>query len=193
MIPDHRIRPLIQADIPRLVEINPTFTAQTVIQITRTGVAPFWGWQLAEVPRSKIFDKKHAYDFDPIEQQNIQERLQAGNCLIDVVENSSQGRLVGILDIALERWRRTAWLWNLMIDVNSRGKGWGQILVHRAIEWAKSQQLRAILLETQSNNPQACHFYAHMGFQLVGVNDVFYTNQDMEDQEVALFWSYALE
>jgi ribosomal protein S18 acetylase RimI-like enzyme len=114
----------------------------------------------------------------------------AGDCLIEVVEKNKQ--LVGILDVAEEQWRNTAWIWNIMLDVEMRRQGLGRQLMQRTIDWAKQRRLRAILLETQSNNTPACHFYARLGFQLIGINELFYTNQDMERQEVALFWGYPL-
>ena len=193
MYPDkYLIRPLIQRDIPHLTPINPTFTANTRLQVQRQGTYPFHGWQLNEVLLEKPFDKKHGYDFDTIEQENIRQRLQKPHTLLEVVVDKSPQTLVGILDVEEESWRQAAWIWNIMLDVSARGEGLGRHLIQRTIDWAKQRRLRAILLETQSNNTPACHFYAHLGFKLVGINDMFYTNQDIEQQEVALFWGYAL-
>lgn len=180
-------------DIDRLVEIRPGFIAHTVIKVIPHGTEPFMGWTLREEPLDAPFNKGHAYDFDPIERQNIYERYgQPDSTLLEVVEDAQTGRLVGVLDVEEEHWRRTAWVWNLMLDVDARGKGIGRQLVDHTITWAKQHRLRAILLETQSNNTPACHFYARMGFKLIGVNTLFYTNHDLEKNEVALFWGYPL-
>jgi GNAT superfamily N-acetyltransferase len=112
--------------------------------------------------------------------------------LIEVLEDPTQGRLLGIVDVAREHWRNTGWIWNLMLDESLRGQGWGRQLFERALAWARREKLRALMLETQSNNTPACHFYARLGFQLVGVNTLFYTNQDIALDEVALFWAYPL-
>jgi GNAT superfamily N-acetyltransferase len=187
------IRALQESDIPQLVDINPNFVTHTVIQVERDGIPPFVGWRLREVPLAIPFQKGNAYDFDAEEQKNIRLRWQQPNTLLEVVEDALTGRPLGILDVEQEAWRRTAWIWNLMLDVEIRGKGFGRRFVERTITWAQQRRLRAILLETQSNNTPACHFYAHMGFQLIGVNDLFYTNHDRERQEIALFWGYPLE
>lgn len=189
----YRYRKMILQDIDRLVEIRPTFTAHTVIKVIPQGEAPFGGWVLREEALAVPFHKGRAYDFNPLERQNIRERYrQSETTLLEVVENIQTGRLVGLLDVEEEQWRHTAWVWNLMLDVDVRRQGIGRKLIEKTIIWAKQRHLRAILLETQSNNTPACHFYARMGFTLIGVNTLFYSNHDLEDDEVALFWGYTL-
>lgn len=186
------IRPLQKSDIPRLIEINPAFTAHSVLRVYREGKEPFVHWRLEEEPLETPFEKGSAYDFDDQERRLIQERLAQDNTLLEVVENTRTRRLVGILDVEEERWRKTAWVWNIMLDVEARGRGLGRRLMTHAIEWAAERGLRAVMLETQTNNTPACHFYAHFGFKLVGINEQFYTNNDIAREEVALFWSYPL-
>ena len=186
------IRPLIDSDIPHLIQINPTFIAHTALEIQAAGSPPFSTWTLREVALDTPFDKGAGYDFDPVEQKNIQERFHKPNTFIEVVEETQTGRLVGILDMEEESWRYAAWVWNLMLDVRVRGNGLGRRLHSDAIDWARKRRLRAVMLETQSNNTPACHFYAHLGYQLIGINTLFYTNRDIERGEVALFWGYTL-
>jgi streptothricin acetyltransferase len=64
--------------------------------------------------------------------------------------------------------------------------------MERVIRWGRCQGLRAISLETQTNNWPACRFYQRFGFQLTGIDDHYYTNHDMADKEIALFWTYEL-
>ena len=189
----YAVRPLTEADIPRLTEINPTFTAHTRLAIERRSDDLFAGWQLREEPLDAPFHKGRAYDFDAHERQQIRGRLQKDSTLLEVVFDEQDGRLAGILDMEEESWRQTAWVWNLMLDVDARGQGIGRDLLQRAIEWSRARSLRAILLETQSNNTPACHFYAHMGFELVGIHDWFYSNEDVKRNEVAVFWGYRLK
>ena len=187
------IRPLTEKDIPRLTEIRPGFTANTVIRVARVGTPPLTTWTLHEEPLAVPFHKGSSYDFDEIEQANIRTRWQQDNTLIEVAEHRLTGQIVGILDIEEEGWRSTVWVWNVMLDISVRGQGLGRHLMQRAMDWGRRRKLRAVLLETQSNNTPACHFYAHLGFKLVGVNDMFYTNDDLALNEVALFWGYSLD
>ena len=53
--------------------------------------------------------------------------------------------------------------------------------------------LRGIVLETQTNNLPACRFYQAMGFKLCGIDDHFYSNDDIGVKEVAIFWWYELD
>jgi len=188
----YAVRPLRAADVPRLAEINPTFQAQTVLRRERYGTPPFLSWRLYEAPLPAPFEKGSAYDFDANERHHIAQRLANPNTLLEVVENPHNGRLVGILDVEEEHWRQSAWVWNLMLDTSIRGAGMGRRLVENCLAWARGRRLRAVLLETQSNNTPACHFYAHMGFQLVGLHEAFYTNADIAQDEFALFWAYIL-
>ena len=112
----------------------------------------------------------------------------AGAGLYLVAEDA--GRIVALLDLEHSDWNNAAWLWNILIDRAYRRHGLGRRLFARAVAWARRRGLRAILIETQSNNAPACHFYAALGCDLVGLNDFYYSNEDLELGEVALFWAY---
>jgi len=184
------IRPMIEADIPRLVEIRAGFISATVLEVERTGTGIEIGWRLVERPLARPFDKGRGYDFDLSEQRNILERLQRGDGLHLVAERA--GRLVGVLDVAPEEWNNTAWVWNLMLDGDARRQGLGRELFRRAADWARRQGYRALVFETQTNNVPACKFYAAMGCTLEGIRTAHYTNDDLARREVALFWVYPL-
>lgn len=191
-MPPYIIRDMTLDDVPRLVEINPTFTSETTLRVERTGGGFTVGWRLVEVELPMPFDKRSSYDFDEIERANITGRLLRENTLMEVAVDVATGRLVGVLDVAEEDWRNVSFIWNIMMDVGARGQGIGQRFIAHTIGWARQRRNRAVMLETQTNNVPACKFYARMGFQLVGINDAFYTNNDYGRDEIALFWSYPL-
>jgi len=184
------IRPMTEADIPRLAEIRAGFTSATVLDVERSGAGIESGWRLVERPLARPFDKGRGYDFDLTEQRNVLGRFQRGNGLHLVAERG--GRLVGLLDVSPEEWNNTAWVWNLMLDCDARGQGLGRELLGRAATWARRQGYRALVFETQSNNVPACKFYAAMGCTLEGIRTAHYTNDDLARREVALFWHYPL-
>ncbi len=186
------IRPLYLEDVPQLVKMRPGFVSDSVLKVEKTGSGFKVGWRLVEVQLEKPFDKAHGYDFDATERENIRKRLTEETSLEEVIEDRQTGRIVGVLDVVKEDWRRVGWVWNIMLDKDIRGRGFGRQLMERAIAWARHHRLRAVMLETQTNNVPACKFYAHIGFQLVGINDAFYSNRDLERDEVALFWSFPL-
>lgn len=186
------IRSMTLEDIPRLTEIRPGFVSNTYLDVERTGTGYLIGWQLVEKTLDEPFVKGNAYDFTPDERKSIKQRLLQQDSLEEVIEDRQTGRIVGVLDMAVEDWRWVSWIWNLMLDQDVRGQGLGRALVERSIDWTKRRKLRAVMLETQTNNVPACKFYAQVGFQLVGVNETFYTNRDHQRREIALFWSYLL-
>lgn len=184
------IRPMTEADIPRLAQIRPGFVSPTVLEIERTGSGIEVGWRLVERSLTVPFDKGRAYDFDSREQANIRERFRRGDGLHLIVE--ANGRIAGILDATPQEWNDTVLVWNIMLDTAVRGQGIGRELFRRAAVWARQQGYRALIFETQTNNVPACKFYAAMGCALEGIREIFYTNEDVERHEVAIFWAYRL-
>jgi len=190
MVPDIRIRPMTEQDIPRLAAIRPGFVSPTTLVVEKDGDGLAVGWRLAERPLPEPYDKGDGYDFDQTERRHILARLRKGDGLHLVIE--SEGALVGMLDVAPEEWNNTAWIWNLMLDTSVRGQGLGRELFRRTVTWARRQGFRAVVLETQTNNVPACKFYARMGCQIEGIREAYYSNDDMARGEVAIFWIYRL-
>jgi ribosomal protein S18 acetylase RimI-like enzyme len=184
------LRPLTPEDIPNLPQIRPTYKSSSILEVERSGTGLEIGWRMVERDLPQPFDKGTLYDFDEIAQAEIRARLERPDDTYQRVAESS-GLLVGFLDIELQSWNDTAFLWNLMIDLDYRGQGLGRRLWHRALDFARQSDVRAIMIETQNTNVPACRFYARMGCELVGINEVYYTN-DGSVTEVALFWAYRL-
>jgi ribosomal protein S18 acetylase RimI-like enzyme len=184
------IRPMTEADVPRLADMRAGFVSPTALQVEQTGSGIEVGWRLVERALPVPFDKGHGYDFDARERANVLARLRQGDGLHLVVE--SEGRIVGVLDVTPRHWNDTAWVWNIMLDQDVRRQGLGSELFTRAATWARGQGYRALVLETQSNNVPACKFYVRMGCELDGIRCAYYTNRDVARGEVALFWVYKL-
>jgi streptothricin acetyltransferase len=84
-------------------------------------------------------------------------------------------------------WNKFAYVEELIVDTEFRGKGVGHALMTRAIEWAKGQNFPGLTLETQDNNVPACKFYEKCGFVLGGFDLFAYKNLD-NASEMALYW-----
>jgi streptothricin acetyltransferase len=179
------IRPLVPADLPLLKTIDANFTSDRFLDVRKSGDGFNLTWQLIERPLDPPFVSTD-YHLADYELDEIAERLRRGDGLYLVIE--AEARLIGLLDMECQAWRKAAMLWNLAIDRSFRGRGLGTELIRRALEWARAQQLRAIVLETQTNNYPACQFYRKQGFLLGGIDDHFYSNEDVALKEVAIFW-----
>jgi GNAT superfamily N-acetyltransferase len=182
------IRSLCVQDLPRLGELDPNFSAESIIEVCKAGAGLNISWSLRERRLAQPDTQGRRYDLLPADLEELQARLLAGDGLYLVAEDA--GRIIALLDLELSDWNNAAWLWNILIDRAYRRQGLGRRLFARAVAWARQRGLRALLIETQSNNAPACHFYAAQGCDLVGLNDFYYTNEDLELGEVALFWAY---
>jgi ribosomal protein S18 acetylase RimI-like enzyme len=125
------------------------------------------------------------------EWRGLEQNLAAGLREGFVVETA--GRPVAFIELEAQRWRSVGFIWELLIHRPYRRQGIGAALVEAAVEWGRRQSLRALALETQTNNWPALNFYQKVGFDLCAIDDHFYTNRDREAGEVALFWYYELE
>jgi ribosomal protein S18 acetylase RimI-like enzyme len=186
------IRKMRVGDLPRLSEIDPGFVSDSVLDVRKMGAGLDTGWQLTERRLAEPFDKGRRYDLKESDQAEIRQRMAQGSSL-HLIAIDQGGSVAGMLDLALETWNNTAFLWFLLVDRAYRGQGLGRRLFNLAIDHARRLELRALVIETQSNNAPACRFYAAMGCELVGLNDILYSNEDIELGEVALFWAYRLD
>jgi streptothricin acetyltransferase len=184
------LRTLELQDIPNLVQIRPTYITDTILVLARSGSGLEVGWQLVEKKLPEPFDKGTLYDFTKDEQDLVYSRLLRPDETYQRVAEYN-GRLVGLVEVELQDWNNTAHLANIMIDLDYRGKGLGRRLWHRALDFARQSEVRGIMIETQNTNVAACRFYERMGCQLVGLNEMLYTN-DGATTEIALFWYYPL-
>lgn len=188
-----RIRSMTASDVARLSEIDPNFESAVYLDVVKDVDGFNVTWRLIERPFDTPFVCTD-YDFDEKERQEIARRLKTGDglWLVAEVEQAGGGRLVGMVDVQREAWREAGFVWNVVIDRAYRGKGLGWELLQRVVKWGRREGLRAIILETQTNNWPACRFYRQFGFQLTGIDDHYYTNSDIANKEVALFWTYEL-
>jgi len=190
------------ADVARLAEIDSNFDSAVYLDLVKEAHGLQVSWRLLERPLEPPFVCTD-FDFDEQEQREVGHRLEAGNGLWLVAEvpplvplpqrgRGTGGQLVGMVDVQRREWNKSAWVWNIAVDRAYRAQGIGAQLMQRVIAWGRREGLRAIVLETQTNNWHACRFYQRLGFQLSGIDDHYYTNHDIANKEVALFWTYEL-
>jgi len=85
-------------------------------------------------------------------------------------------------------WNKFAYVEELIVDTEFRGKGVGRALMMRAIEWEKEKSFPGLTLETQDNNVPACMLYEKCGFVLSGFDHYAYWNFPESKNEIALYW-----
>ncbi len=113
----------------------------------------------------------------------LQQAVQAGFSLAAY----DGDQMVGIAITEQRRWNRSLWVWEFHVAEAYRGRGIGTRLMQAVIETARQAGLRVVALETQSSNVPAIRFYRKCGFVIDGLDLSFYTNDDVQKDEVAVF------
>ena len=101
--------------------------------------------------------------------------------------------VLGYVEVAFEEWNNRLRMTQLLVNENSRGKGAGKFMVNFVKDMARERDYRVIVLEAQNYNIPAIDFYRSQGFRFCGGNVWFYSNIDIEDDEVMLEMSYLLD
>jgi len=97
------------------------------------------------------------------------------------------GEKVGIAFAEVRAWNDTLWVWELHVASSRRGQGTGRALMETLFEVCRTEKLRAIVCETQTKNAPAIRFYRSLGLTMDGVDTTYYTNSDIEKNDVAIF------
>ncbi len=185
-----KIRPFEGQDQAILETCDFTFTTQKVLSLFKSTHGLHTQWALTERELEGQYTGNYSLSAD--EWAVMRARSEGQSALLLVAE--IEGAPIALLDIGFDDWNETARIWNLYIDAKHREQGLGRMLIARAEEWARmaAHKARALVVETQTNNYPACQFYSACGFELSGIDDHFYSNQDREAKmgigEVALFW-----
>lgn len=95
--------------------------------------------------------------------------------------------LVGVAIAEPRDWNKTMWLWELHVSDKHRQLGIGKGLIEKLCHEAKQKGYRIVGLEAQSTNMPAINFYRKVGFSIEAVDLSLYTNNDVENGEVAVF------
>jgi len=87
-----------------------------------------------------------------------------------------------------KNWNGYAFIEDLAVARDHRGKGIGTMLMETAKAWARQKGLGGLMLETQDVNLPACRFYHENGFEIGAVDTMLYANFEASRHEKAIFW-----
>lgn len=104
----------------------------------------------------------------------------------DVFAIFSKKEIIAVIEGSLVSHTNRYRIWNLLVSKKFRGEGYGYQLFKHIETVAKKSGARALVLEVQSCNDQAIKFYLKQGLHFVGLDTMFYTNEDIERKEVRL-------
>ncbi len=112
------------------------------------------------------------------------------NCEAFGVKDNSTGEIVAYLELSREEWNDRLRITNLLVKEQHRQQGIGTMLINKVKEIAQEEDRRIIILETQTCNVPAIDFYLNHGFVFAGTNLYFYSNIDIEEDEVMIELAY---
>ena len=95
-------------------------------------------------------------------------------------------RLIAVIETAVEGWSNRLRVTEFWVDDAYRRQGLGTALMDVAVQRAKNEKRRAVMLETQSCNEVAIAFYLAYGFSLIGFDACAYQNNDLKRKEVRM-------
>ncbi len=97
------------------------------------------------------------------------------------------GNLAGRIKM-LRWWNQFAYVDDIVVNPEYRGRGIGRTLLERGIQWAHENNFPGVMLETQDDNVPACTLYQSCGFTLSGFDRNIYRAINPHTKETALFW-----
>ena len=76
---------------------------------------------------------------------------------------------VGSVWFSVDTTRRRAFLWDIVVEPESRGRGYGREAIRQVEKRARALGCLRLALHTNPTNP-ACRLYQRLGFEVVGVD-----------------------
>lgn len=124
-------------------------------------------------------DEPHTFSF----QDALFDEWKENEQTLGVLQNGAPAALI---QTCTEEWNNRLRVTELWISEALRGQGLGRILMDCALERARAERRRALVLETQTSNDHAIGFYLHYGFTPIGCDLISYSNSDCERRSVRL-------
>jgi GNAT superfamily N-acetyltransferase len=96
-----------------------------------------------------------------------------------IIVVGDSGEVVGTGIINLWRWNGVAWVWDLRVDGNERGKGYGTALLKGMIETARDMGAKVLMDFDVAHQGSLSKLYLNNDFRICGTNDrMFPLNKD---------------
>ena len=99
---------------------------------------------------------------------------------------NQNGHEIGIISVGHLKWYNLCRIWDIYVQASFQNLGIGTELMNNAEKLAVLWNCRAMILEVQSCNFPAIHFYLKNGFNLSGFDSINYTNDDVSNHEFRL-------
>ncbi|MGH2521278.1 MAG: GNAT family N-acetyltransferase [Anaerolineales bacterium] len=175
-----QVRPASSADLPHLAELDPGYSTDYVWQMETRDESGQTTVTFRPVRLPRPMRVTFSYD--------AQRLAEAWNRRVCFLVAEEEGHLKGYLNLTLAPSPEIGWISDYVVERRVRRNGIGGVLLTAAAQWAQQNNLKRLILETQSKNYPAICFAQKHGLAFCGYNDRYYPNQD-----VALFFGMVLK
>ena len=183
------LRRLAPEDIPQLSEIDGTIDSREYFHVSRTGEGVTLQFSLEIHPlRERAIQPNRLGDELNFLIRQIVSGADEGLAL--VAEHDSQ--IVALLLGQMDMPRSVLKIFDLRVDHDFRRQGLGAGLIFQAIQFARDNELRAVMMETKTNNLPAARLLQKYSFEIAGLDTQHQSNHDLVKESVTLFWYAAL-
>lgn len=184
------IRRLTQTDLDQLPDIDATIDSAEYLHITRQGQEFTLQFQIEIRPlRERSIQPNRLTDENNFLARQISAGADEGLAL--VAEHDRQ--IVALLLAQPDTARSVLQIHDLRIDHDFRRQGLGMAMVFQAIQFARDGELRAVSIQSRTNNLPAARLLQKCGFELSGLDTRHQTNHDLVKESVSLFWYASLD
>jgi ribosomal protein S18 acetylase RimI-like enzyme len=179
-MPQVQIRPVASHDLAAVTALDHGYSTDYVWQMDarEEGGEVRVSFRQVRLPRPA----RAAFPRDP------HRLVDAWNQRVCFLLAEEAGHLQGYLNLTLSTVPGTAWIADFCVERRCRRTGVGSVLLAASLQWARTNRLQRVVLETQSKNYPAICFAQKHGFAFCGYSDRYYPNQD-----VALFFGMNLK
>ncbi len=176
------IRPLSSIDASLLERLITGYTSSEMYRVTREETPDTVSFAL----RLTVLEQPFVKRYSPVNATELQRYsdLAAVGHAFGAFDGES---CVGIAICEPQRWNNGLTVWEFHITPECRGEGVGRALMSAVEAHARDEGMRCLVCETQTSNVPAIRFYRALGFTIDAVDLSLYSNNDMEQGEVAVF------
>lgn len=185
-----QIRPVVPADLECLRDIDGVVESTDYLHLEQSGEGMVLTWKLEKRPlREKLIESNPLNDDTHFAVKQIATGADEGLGLVAEHENLPVG-----LMIAQPRYEQGALeVIDLRIDYEHRREGLATAMVYQAINFARERELRAVMVQTRTNNFPASQFLLKSSFDLSGIDTKRLSNHDIVKEAATLIWYAALD
>jgi ribosomal protein S18 acetylase RimI-like enzyme len=185
-----QVRPVIPADLDGLYDIDGTIQSAEYLHLDRAGEGLTLSWKLEERSlREKRVLPNRLDDERRFLLKQIATGADEGIVLVAEHDDVPVAMLLAQVDPAVKTIR----VHDLRVDCDQRRQGLATAMIFQIIATAREQEMRAVTVDSTTDNLPAARFLLKCGFDVAGFDAQRLSNHDLVKESVTLHWYAALD